>query len=284
MNRFIPRLTYANVVSTLCLLLVVGGGSAFAATRLGRNTVGTDQLKQGAVTTAKIRNGAVTGAKIDTKNLDTVPSARHATEAGSASKAAHANVAAHAEHAASAGFASHAGTADTAMNANHATSADAATEAGHAKSADSATNAGTADHATTADSASTLGGLTPQAFVRGPGSVGAARVQLEEDETDFEALTVPGFGVLGAACQNGDPEFTYRSESNAGALTVYETKNAREFEIEPNRTYEFAPVEGNFIPVQMTVGGQTATVLVGRVANEGNRCTVTLQVTAATAG
>jgi hypothetical protein len=48
------RLTYANVVSTLALFLVVAGGSAFAATQLSKNSVGTAQLKKEAVTAAKI--------------------------------------------------------------------------------------------------------------------------------------------------------------------------------------------------------------------------------------
>lgn len=48
------RLTYSNVVSTICLFLLLGGG-AYAATQLPRNSVGTKQLKKGAVTKAKIQ-------------------------------------------------------------------------------------------------------------------------------------------------------------------------------------------------------------------------------------
>jgi hypothetical protein len=58
------RLTYANVMSSLALFLIVAGGSAFAAAKLGKNTVGTKQLKNNAVTSAKIKKGAVTAAKI----------------------------------------------------------------------------------------------------------------------------------------------------------------------------------------------------------------------------
>lgn len=68
------KLTYANVVATLALCIAVGGASAFAATQLPKNSVGTKQLKKGAVNAAKIKdeavaeakikNGAVTGAKI----------------------------------------------------------------------------------------------------------------------------------------------------------------------------------------------------------------------------
>lgn len=52
------RLTYANVVSTLCLVLVLGGGVAYAATQLRKNSVGTKQLKNGAVTQKKISQSA----------------------------------------------------------------------------------------------------------------------------------------------------------------------------------------------------------------------------------
>jgi hypothetical protein len=58
------RLTYANVISTLALFLVLGGGAAVAATELKPNSVGTAQLKAQTVTGAKIRSGAVVSSKI----------------------------------------------------------------------------------------------------------------------------------------------------------------------------------------------------------------------------
>jgi hypothetical protein len=58
------RLTYANVMSSIAVFLVVAGGSAVAANQLGKNTVGSKQLKKNAVTAAKIKNGAVTGGKL----------------------------------------------------------------------------------------------------------------------------------------------------------------------------------------------------------------------------
>jgi hypothetical protein len=64
MNRLRPKLTYANVVSTICLFLLLGGGAAFAAIKLGKNTVGSKQIKKNAVTEAKIKDGAITGRKI----------------------------------------------------------------------------------------------------------------------------------------------------------------------------------------------------------------------------
>ncbi|HVY95988.1 MAG TPA: hypothetical protein VHA54_03410 [Solirubrobacterales bacterium] len=64
MNWARKRLTYANVMSSLAVFLVLGGGAAFAASHLGKNSVGTKQLKKNSVTTAKINKGAVTGAKL----------------------------------------------------------------------------------------------------------------------------------------------------------------------------------------------------------------------------
>lgn len=62
-------LSYANVVSTLCLFLVLGGGMALAAGQLGKNTVGSKQLKKNAVTGAKIKANAVTGVKVQDGSL-----------------------------------------------------------------------------------------------------------------------------------------------------------------------------------------------------------------------
>jgi hypothetical protein len=47
------HLTYSNVVSTICLFLLLGG-VAYAASALAPNSVGTKQLKNGAVTLKKI--------------------------------------------------------------------------------------------------------------------------------------------------------------------------------------------------------------------------------------
>ncbi|MGN6201881.1 MAG: hypothetical protein ACTHNY_05700 [Solirubrobacterales bacterium] len=68
-RRLRGTLSYANVVSTLCLFLVLGGGMAFAATKLAKNSVGTKQLKKNAVTAAKIKANAVNGAKVKDGSL-----------------------------------------------------------------------------------------------------------------------------------------------------------------------------------------------------------------------
>src|SRR5215207_2541399 len=52
-----PRLTYANVISTLSLFIVLGG-TAYAASALPRNSVGTKQLQAAAVTPAKLSSAA----------------------------------------------------------------------------------------------------------------------------------------------------------------------------------------------------------------------------------
>jgi hypothetical protein len=59
-----PRLSYANVTSTLALFIALGGATAFAATKLPDKSVGEFQLRPGAVTASKIRKNAVTAPKI----------------------------------------------------------------------------------------------------------------------------------------------------------------------------------------------------------------------------
>jgi hypothetical protein len=115
------HLTYANVISTVCLFLVLGGGAAFAATKLGKSSVGTEQLKGEAVTkgkmapnsvnSKKVVNGSLTGEDIASSTLGKVPNATNAEHADSATTAGSAN------------------SASTATNASHATSADTAANA-----------------------------------------------------------------------------------------------------------------------------------------------------------
>jgi len=101
------RLTYANVMSSIAVFLVLGGATALAASQLGKNSVGTKQLKKNAVTAAKLKNsavstaklanksvngakiadGSVTGADINPSTLGTVPKATDATNATHATSA-----------------------------------------------------------------------------------------------------------------------------------------------------------------------------------------------------
>jgi hypothetical protein len=69
-NHIRKRFTYANVMSSLAVFLVLGGATAFAATQLAKNSVGPKQLKKNAVTTAKLKKDAVTKAKIKAGAVD----------------------------------------------------------------------------------------------------------------------------------------------------------------------------------------------------------------------
>ncbi len=69
MKALRSRLTYANVMSTISVFLILGGATAFAASQLDRNSVGARQLTKNAVTTAKIKKNAVTGAKVKDGSL-----------------------------------------------------------------------------------------------------------------------------------------------------------------------------------------------------------------------
>jgi hypothetical protein len=58
------RLTYANVVSTIALLLAVGGGTAYAAAKIG-----TNNIRYHAVTGSKVATNAVTASKVKNSAL-----------------------------------------------------------------------------------------------------------------------------------------------------------------------------------------------------------------------
>ena len=60
------RLTYANIVSTLALLLALGGVS-YAATALPRNSVGPTQLRNNTVTSTKVKNGSLSILDLTTR-------------------------------------------------------------------------------------------------------------------------------------------------------------------------------------------------------------------------
>jgi hypothetical protein len=58
LGRVINRLTYANVVATMALFIALGGTS-YAAIKLPKNSVGTNQIKTGAVHTGEIRDRTI---------------------------------------------------------------------------------------------------------------------------------------------------------------------------------------------------------------------------------
>lgn len=63
MRRLLPRFTYANVVSTLCLFVLLGG-TAYATLSLPKNSVGSKQLKLHAVTSSKVKPGSLSAADL----------------------------------------------------------------------------------------------------------------------------------------------------------------------------------------------------------------------------
>jgi hypothetical protein len=68
------RLSYANVMSSLAVFLVLGGGAAYAAvSNLAANSVGTKQLKKNAVKTGKVGPEAIRAGKLA---KDAVPTNR----------------------------------------------------------------------------------------------------------------------------------------------------------------------------------------------------------------
>ena len=70
MKSIRKRLTYANVMSSIAVFLVLGSATAIAASQIGKKSVGTAQLKANAVTTAKIKKNAVTKKKIAKNAVD----------------------------------------------------------------------------------------------------------------------------------------------------------------------------------------------------------------------
>ncbi|MFN8160756.1 MAG: hypothetical protein U0R52_06900 [Solirubrobacterales bacterium] len=57
------KVTYANVISTLCLFLILGGG-AYAALRLPKNSVRSRNIVNRQVRVADLANGAVSNPKL----------------------------------------------------------------------------------------------------------------------------------------------------------------------------------------------------------------------------
>jgi len=74
MKRDSRRPSPALVISILALVVAMAG-TAFAATKLPKNSVGSKQIKKNAITTAKVKKQAITSAKIKLSTLKTVPSA-----------------------------------------------------------------------------------------------------------------------------------------------------------------------------------------------------------------
>jgi hypothetical protein len=92
------RLTYANVMSSIAVFLVLGGATAFAASKIGANQLKANsvltgkikkeaitgsKLKKNAVTGVKVKDGSLSGSDLNLSTLGTVPSAAVANVANS---------------------------------------------------------------------------------------------------------------------------------------------------------------------------------------------------------
>lgn len=58
MSRIRQRLTYANVISTLALILVVGGGSAVAASQFAKESIPSKAIKKESIGPGKLTKAA----------------------------------------------------------------------------------------------------------------------------------------------------------------------------------------------------------------------------------
>jgi hypothetical protein len=82
------RLTFANVMSSIAVFLVLGGAAVAAVSskigtgQLKAKSVTTNKLATSAVTTNKIKNDAVTGAKAKESSFGQVPSALNSDQLG----------------------------------------------------------------------------------------------------------------------------------------------------------------------------------------------------------
>jgi hypothetical protein len=64
-----PRLSYANVVATLALVLAIGGGTVYAAVKLGKDDVKSRNIAKGAVKKGDLGKNAVSSPKIKNRGI-----------------------------------------------------------------------------------------------------------------------------------------------------------------------------------------------------------------------
>jgi hypothetical protein len=123
------HLTYANVVSSICLFIVLGGTSYAVATgsidsrEIKNNTVRSKDIRNNDVRGTDVRNGTIrgsdvgnnglTGSDIAESTLGLIPNATHANRSDSASHANRSDSASHADSSGSAGRADSAGSVDS---------------------------------------------------------------------------------------------------------------------------------------------------------------------------
>ena len=89
MSRIKRRLSYSNVVATMALLLALGAGSVYAASKISGKSVKKQSLpgnrvKKGTLPGSALKSSTVKGSKIDLSSLGKVPSAQTADAANAA--------------------------------------------------------------------------------------------------------------------------------------------------------------------------------------------------------
>jgi hypothetical protein len=188
----------ALVISTIALVVAVGGGS-FALATAGRK----DKKIVKRVANQQITRRA---PALSVKHARTADNAGHASTADNAVHAVNADNANDAGHASTADNAMHASTAD---NADQAMTANTAKSADHANSADTATNAQNATNADSANNANDLDGLDSSAFLRSDSrGVAEAGARVTDNGT-----------VEGLFNRNGGPP-TVTHTANSGVYTI----------------------------------------------------------------
>ncbi len=75
------RLSFANVTSTMALMIALGGTS-YAAATLTRNSVGSAQIRRGAIVGSDIHRNAITSAKVKDRSLKAIDFAAGQLPAG----------------------------------------------------------------------------------------------------------------------------------------------------------------------------------------------------------
>ncbi len=181
MHKLKTRITYANVVSTLALFAALGGASAFAASQLRQNSVGSRELKPRAVKTGNLARNAVKTGKL-------------APEAAKAGKIAKNSITTDRLR----------DNAVTGVKVNEVT-------LGKVPSAEQADKATAADTATNAEK---LGGRGPDAFVEGGGESLAGRAILALGGGGKQhILDVPGYGEVVGGCGSGGAAVGFINES-----------------------------------------------------------------------
>jgi hypothetical protein len=184
-KSLLHRPSPAGAVAFVALLLSLGG-TAYAGSTLGNNSVGTRQIKnravtsskigKGAVATANIKSGAVTSSEINTSGL-TVPNATNAINATNATNAT------------TAINATNATTATTATNAATAANATALAKVTYAQSASIASPAGGGTVDNPSDTPGSVTCPTGTSAIAGGFSTSGLGVEINESEPTFAAGT-----------------------------------------------------------------------------------------------